>query len=405
MRTYKLKLNASSELESLNAASASVWNECLKLKEMWDYAHGYRYTCKACESWMDKQLSKTQPLHSQSRQAVRERYFKSWQAFFALRRNGNKEAKPPRREKKYQTTTWKKSAIRVKEGVLILSNGKGNQPLKITISDKIDISDIATISLVYDNGQYALHFTYKYDDSEASESDNVIGVDIGEIHPIVCNDGIDTTIFNGRYIRSIYRLRNKLMASFNKKIDRCKKHSKQWWHLVRRKWKRIRTLDNQIRDGLHKHTTTFVNMCVDKNIGTIAIGDLKGIRDNIDYGKRANQKLHQWAFGKIVALITYKAKSKGIKVKLIDESYTSQTCPQCLNRKKPTTREYACKCGFKYHRDGVGAINIRKKYLDCFSSPVVASMATPVGIRLETPTLPELDSGISLKERKESPKL
>ena len=403
MRTYKLKLNISSGLETLNAQSASVWNECLKLKEMWDYTHGYSYTCKACELWMDKQLSKTQHLHSQSRQAVRERYFKSWEAFFALRKNGDAKAKPPHREKKYQTTTWKKSAIRVKDGVLILSNGKDNQPLEIPIPDKVDISNIATISLIYDNGQYELHFTYKVDKPTPSESDGVCGVDIGEIHPIVRHDGVNTTIFNGRYIRSIYRLRNKVIASFDTRIDRCKKHSKQWWHVMRRKWKRIRTLDNQIRDGLHKHTTTFVNMCVDDGIGTTAIGNLTNIRDNIGYGKRANQKLHQWAFSKIINLKTYKAKAKGIDVKLIDESYTSQTYPQCLNRKKPTTRGYAGNCGFKYHRDGVGAINISKKYLDRFTDPVVASMATPVGIRLETPTLPELDSGISLKEKKEPP--
>lgn len=245
----------------------------------------------------------------------------------------------------------------------------------------------------------------KIDSSEVSSGNGVMGVDIGEIHPIVCNDGPTTSIFNGRYIRSIYRLRNKVIASLNKKIDRCKKHSKQWWHLVRRKWKRIRTLDNQIRDGLHKHTTRFVQMCVDKDIGTIVIGDLTNIRESINYGKRANQKLHQWAFGKVVNMITYKAKTKGIDVQLIDESYTSQTCPQCLNRKKPTNREYTCKCGFEYHRDGVGAINIRKKYLDCFSSPVAVSMATPVGIRLDVPTLPELDSGISLKERKEPQRL
>lgn len=407
MRTYKYKLKniPISELEKLAAFSASVWNECLKLKEMWDYAHGYKTISKSCELWMDKQLSKAQALHSQSIQSVRERYFRSWQAFFALRRNGDTETRPPHREKQYQTPTWKRTAIRVKAGILILSNGKGNKPLEIPIPDKIDISDIALIQLVYNNGQYELHFVYKIEATEVSNSDGVMGVDIGEIHPIVCNDGPTTSIFNGRYIRSIYRLRNKVIASLNKKIDRCKKHSKQWWHLVRRKWKRIRTLDNQIRDGLHKHTTRFVQMCVDKDIGTIVIGDLTNIRESINYGKRANQKLHQWAFGKVVNMITYKAKAKGIDVQLIDESYTSQTCPQCLNRKKPTNREYTCKCGFKYHRDGVGAINIRKKYLDCFSSPVAVSMATPVGIRLDVPTLPELDSGISLKERKEPQRL
>lgn len=74
MRTYKVKIRYSPQLDKINAASASVWNECLKLKEVWDYAHDYRAGVgleKPCELWMDKHLSKTQPLHSQSIQAVR----------------------------------------------------------------------------------------------------------------------------------------------------------------------------------------------------------------------------------------------------------------------------------------------------------------------------------------------
>ena len=70
-------------------------------------------------------------------------------------------------------------------------------------------------------------------------------------------------------------------------------------------------------------------------------------------------------------------------VEVIDEAYTSQTCPKCGNRKKPNNREYKCKCGLTYHRDGIGAINIRQKYLGCFGVPVAAAMAPPVGIRLE----------------------
>ena len=90
MRTLKLKIPHTEQLDILNAASASVWNECLNLKvSVWDYAHGYRTTGridKPCELWMDKQLSKSQPLHSQSIQAVRERYFKNRKAYRALRK-------------------------------------------------------------------------------------------------------------------------------------------------------------------------------------------------------------------------------------------------------------------------------------------------------------------------------
>ncbi|RKU15643.1 transposase [Candidatus Poribacteria bacterium] len=391
MRTYKLKVPYCEQLDILNAASASVWGECLALQKVWCYMHGSwgYFTCiKACELWMDKQLSKSQPLHSQSIQEVRSRYFKNWYGFRVLRRNGDKTARPPHKEKRFQTTTWKKSAIRFKEGLfgkqVVLSNGRGNKPLMVDLPKKFDIKNTpALINLVYNRGQYELHFVYKINESVKSESEGVVGVDIGEVHPLVSHDGAITEIFNGRYIRSLYRLRNKVIASMNTKIDRCERHSQRWWHLVRRKWKRIKKIDNQIRDGLHKHTTKFVKLCESRGIGTIVIGDLTGIRENINYGKRANQRLHQWAFGKVTQLITYKAKVLGIKVEVIDESYTSQTCPNCGNRHKPNNREYKCKCGFKYHRDGVGAINIRQKYLGHLGVPVAATMASPVGIRLE----------------------
>jgi len=377
------------QLDAANAASASVWNECLKLKEMWDYAHGYQTISKACELWMDRMLSKRQALHSQSIQAVRARYFQCWQGFFALRRNGDKKSRPPYKQKQFQTTTWKKSAIRVKNDVLILSMGKSNQPIKIPIGKYSDkIKNAVVINLVYNRGQYELHFVYKIDDCDSSKAEGIVGVDIGEIHPIVSHDSVNTMIFNGRYIRSLYRLRNKVIASFGGKIDRCKRHSKRWWHLVKRKRKRIKKIDNQIRDCLHKHTTKFVKLCESRNIGTIVIGDLTGIRDTIDYGKRVNQRLHQWAFGKVTQLITYKAKALGVKVALIDEAYTSQTCPACAQKHKPMNRNYICKCGFTYHRDGVGAINIRQKYLGCFSNPVAADMTPPVGIRLEVRRCP-----------------
>ena len=280
------------------------------------------------------------------------------------------------------TTRWLKSAITFAEKCVELSMGKGRPKLRIPLPKNFDMSKaehIATIDLCYNHGQWTLHFSYRYETKPTETGGGIIGVDIGEIHPIVSHDGADTRIFNGRYIRSLYRLRNKVLAEFSRAISRCKRHSKRWWKLTRRKWKRIKKIDDQIKDALHKHTTKFLKYCQTIGIGRIILGDLTGIRENIDYGKRTNQKLHQWAFGKITDLITYKAKvSLGIKVEVIDEAYTSQTCPKCGNRKKPNNRNYTCNCGFQYHRDGVGAINIRQKYLGHLGDPVVADMGTPM---------------------------
>ena len=403
-RTKTLKIEEQPIFFEANAASANVWNDCCYQMDMYQWhrgyphAHNHFYFGKDCEGWIDQKLSNPL-LHSQSRQAVRERYFKSWKSYSALKKSGSIQTpKPPNKRKNYLTTRWKKSAIRFVESSLFgkrvkLSMAQGQPKIDIPLPKNFDMSKaehIATIDLCYNYGQWTLHFSYKYETETTETGQEVVGVDIGEIHPIVSHDGQDTHIYNGRYIRSLYRYRNKVLAEFGQTISRCKRHSKRWWRLTRRKWKCIRKIDNQIKDALHKQTTKFVKYCEAKGIGTIILGDLTGIRNTINYGKRANQKLHQWAFSNIAELITYKAKSLGIKVKTIDESYTSQTCPKCGNRKKPTNRNYTCRCGFKYHRDGVGAINIRQKYLGHFGVPVVAEMGfsrmtPPLGFRLEVP--------------------
>ena len=404
-RTKILKVKRQACFSGIQEASASVWNECLYLMDMYQWRRGYPHAHdnfwfgKDCEGWVDKRLSKSQALHSQSIQAVRKQYFKSWKSYSVLKKSGGVvNPKPPNKRKRYMTTRWLKSAITFVDNSLfgkrlVLSMGSDNPKLGIQLPSNFNISEtehIATIDLVYNYGQWELHFSYRYEIEDTDAGKGVVGVDIGEIHPMVSHDGTDTHIYNGRYIRSLYRHRNKVLSEFSHAISRCKRHSKRWWKLTRRKWKRIKKIDNQIKDALHKHTSKFLKYCHTKGIGTIVLGDLTGIRDNINYGNRANQRLHQWAFGKITSLITYKAKVLGIKVVQIDESYTSQTCPSCGNRKKPNNREYACKCGFTYHRDGVGAINILRKYQGCLGDPVVAAMGLsrmtpPLGFRLEVP--------------------
>ena len=397
VRTKILKITLQPIFSEINAASASVWNECCALMDFYHFQRGYPhahrdfYFGKDCEGWLDRNLSKSQPLHSQSRQAIRKQYFKSWKSYSVLKKMGGvTNAKPPSRRKNYLTTRWLKSAIRFIEGgkQVQLSMGVGRPKLDIPLPKNFDMSKthlIVTIDLCYNHGQWELHFTYTAEIKILESGSNIVGVDLGEIHPMVSNDGQHTDIYNGRYIRSLYRHRNKVLAKFSHAISQCPRHSKRWWKLTRRKWKRIRKIDNQINDALNKHTTKFVNLCQKRGIGTIVLGDLTGIRENINYGKRTNQKLHQWAFSKVAQLIIYKAKVLGIKVELIDEAYTSQTCPKCGNRKKPTNRNYTCRCGFKYHRDGVGAINIRQKYQGRLGNPVEAVMVPPLGLRLQVP--------------------
>lgn len=127
----------------------------------------------------------------------------------------------------------------------------------------------------------------------------------------------------------------------------------------------------------------------ERRVGTVVVGDLTGIRERIDYGHKANQRLHQWAYGQFVRMIEYKARLHGMIVQRVGEAYTSQTCPSCGNRHKPHGRAYICSCGFEGHRDIVGAANIRRRYVakrkylgdEVSSLRVAGAMASPTGVR------------------------
>jgi len=74
--------------------------------------------------------------------------------------------------------------------------------------------------------------------------------------------------------------------------------------------------------------------------------------------------LSNWSFGQLIEKITYKLKLRGVKVQLVEESYTSGTCPSCGEFSKQWNRNFRCPCGAKGHRDLVGAVNILDKSIN-----------------------------------------
>ena len=77
-----------------------------------------------------------------------------------------------------------------------------------------------------------------------------------------------------------------------------------------RKSRRYREIDRQesrqVRQLLHLITTDFVERCYRAGVSTIVLGDVKGIRRQMRYGKQTNQRLHAWSFSKVSEMITYR---------------------------------------------------------------------------------------------------
>jgi IS605 OrfB family transposase len=102
-----------------------------------------------------------------------------------------------------------------------------------------------------------------------------------------------------------------------------------------------------------------VNWAVERRAGTLAVGDVRAAADKVNIGRTTNQKISNWTHGRMRQYLTYKAEAAGMRVELVDEAYTSQTCPHCGRRHKPRGRVYTCPaCGFVGHRDIVGSANL-----------------------------------------------
>ena len=71
--------------------------------------------------------------------------------------------------------------------------------------------------------------------------------------------------------------------------------------------------------------------------------------------------------GKLIEILTYKAKMLGQEVNKFDERGTSRTCSKCdyvhKNGYSPAKRTFVCEsCGFTYARDHHSCLNFIKKF-------------------------------------------
>ena len=336
-------------------------------------------------------------LHAHTADACVQAFFASLKSWRERKKQGDRDAHPPRRRKWYFRIEYKRSAMKLQDGTLRLSNGRGNSPLLLPWLWALP----QTVVIHWTGTQYEALATYKQEQpKEKSKGNKVAGVDLGEIHMAVSHDGEHTHILNERLLRCKVQYRNKLLAALNSRVDgRMKKGSKRRKRLIRSKKRQLQKIEHQIRDIEYKQTTQLITTLHQNGVHTVVIGDVRNIRQDNDVGSKNNQKIHQWSHGSVRFKLTYKAERLGMEVALHEESYTSRTCPCCgYVRSKVKGRVFRCPtCGWSYHRDGVGAINIRGKYQGTFgTSLVVGAMAPPTGLRF----FPQ--SGVARSQERES---
>lgn len=207
---------------------------------------------------------------------------------------------------------------------------------------------LGTMRVVTKGRSLVAQIVYDVDEPTVPDEGNIMGVDLGIKCPAVsyCSDGSAKFYGNGR--------RNKYMrrqfAYLRKKLQTAKKP---------RAVVRINDREQRImRDIDHKLSHDIVAAAVAHNVKVIKLEQLTDIRSTTRKSRKNNHSLHNWSFYRLAQFIEYKAKLAGIAVEYVNAAYTSQKCPVCGNRHEADDRKYICKCGYRGHRDLVGAINI-----------------------------------------------
>lgn len=205
-----------------------------------------------------------------------------------------------------------------------------------------------TMRIVTKNHTLVVQIVYEVAEPKLKADGNIMGIDLGIKCPAVscCSDGTVGFYGNGRknkYIRKHYAyLRKKLQTS--KKIKVVKR--------INDKEQRI------MRDIDHKLSHDIIKTAVAHNVKVIKLEQLQNIRSATRKSRKNNHSLHTWSFYRLAHFIEYKAKLAGISVEYVNPAYTSQRCPICGSVHHADDRNYTCQCGFRIHRDLLGAMNI-----------------------------------------------
>ena len=384
-------VNLYQELRMMQREAASVWNDIVR------EATSSYFLCK---KWLSKTeiqavRKQTYNLHSQTVQAIADKYDANRETIKQLRKT-DKKAKYPWRRKFYYCIPLKKASMDISTDTITIKNAeygfqlsdllakkktknwnekvpKKNGAVVIPNRSEENLDRCNYAEIVWRNGAYWFCYSIQVPKKDlSSHAFKVAGGDLGEIHAVTVATEDKALVVSGRAIRSISQFRAKALADLSKKMARCKKGFRQWKKYKQAKQRIRQTSKNQLEALEHKTTKEVVLFLEEENVTNFVIGNVSGIEKDTKKNEKKKQKnnkvrrqqLSLWNQGKVKQKLMYKAKLKGILVEETEESYTSQDCPFCGGRHHAKGRRFICSVHkTEIHRDVNGAQNIaRKKY-------------------------------------------
>ena len=336
-----------------------------------------------------KQNYHTQFLHSHTYQWCLKMLEQDWKSYFAsikdYKKNPNKYLglpKPPKfknTNNKKNEIIFTKAGIRYKDSILKLSLSKAiqdkfqvqslNFDMK-NVKIPVKLSKIQQIKIQWDNSSKVWYLLIIWDNEVENRvtGNNVMAIDLGLDNLATCvfKDNSQCIIFSGKHIKSKNAYYNKEIARLTSiAMKQCKnsKHFRRTKQIIKLQTKR----NNYIKDQIHKISKNIIELALTMDCNTIVIGDFSGIKQE-NHTKSFVQIPQQ----ELVNKIKYKAELAGLKVIMVNESYTSGCSAIDLeeinktnyNKSRRITRGlFKTNNGMLINADVNGALNILRKYI------------------------------------------
>ena len=235
-----------------------------------------------------------------------------------------------------------------------------------------NLSNLQQVRICYDkkNERFYLAFIYRVEVSILNENNNdIMAIDLGQNNLItgVFNESPYRFILDGKELKSKIAYVNSRMARLQSKEMKKLKDNKKF-KLTKKMKKLYNYWRNYTWTYIHKCSSKTVKKALENKCSTIVIGDFKGVKRN----KKHMKYFATIPYVTLINQIKYKAKKVGIKVVMINESYTSgcsciddyKISKKCYNKKRRKKRgDFITNNGFHINADVNGAYNILRKYL------------------------------------------
>ncbi|PSR21969.1 MAG: hypothetical protein C7B45_08750 [Sulfobacillus acidophilus] len=339
-------------------AAGDLWTRLVKIHRFCRRRHWLWPT----ETQLKAHFKQRFPLHSQTVQAIIEKFCATIDGVRTKRKHGDKQVRYPWRFRRYFNPIFKGQALKIQGQHLLLPSGRGREPIRVHLPEAMPTGRVVQAELGF--GALYLTITHELAEPVLPESGKAGGLDIGVIHLGMVCDGEEAVAVSGRGLRSVKQGRAKVQATLRKKRARTKPGSRRRKRLNRARYRTSQKVKRVIRNALHHAANQIVEFCLAYGITILYVGDLGTLNDKKRHrrSRRTNQEVGTWEFGRFEQYLEYKLRRHGIQLIQISEAYTSQTCPHCGHLNKVAGRTYHCRaCDYRAHRDGIGAVNILNK--------------------------------------------